>query len=89
MKTPAPRNVSQERNRADGTLTLLRAGSGIAGVGIVCLLLIFTVLGGLDRHGPHTNGGWLALIVALFCLPFGLMLLVLGAAKWARNRTVS
>ena len=28
----------------------------------------------------------LALIVALMCLPFGLLLLTLGVAKWLRNR---
>jgi len=33
-----------------------------------------------------TNSGWFALIVALMCLPFGLMLLTLGVAKWLRNR---
>jgi len=31
----------------------------------------------------------LALIIGAMCLPFGLMLTVLGAAKWLRNRSAS
>ena len=34
----------------------------------------------------HTNAGWLMLIVALMCLPFGLMLFTLGAAKWLGHK---
>jgi hypothetical protein len=74
------------RNQTDGTLTLLRTGGGIFALGVLCFLLVITLLGGIDRHGPHTNSGWLALIVSLMCMPFGLMLLGLGAAKWFRNR---
>jgi hypothetical protein len=80
---------SSTRNSADGTLTLLRTGICIFLVGLLSYALVATVLGGLDRHGPHTNMGWLGLIVALMCMPFGLMLLGLGAAKWARNRRTS
>jgi uncharacterized membrane protein YidH (DUF202 family) len=76
----------QTQNQADGTVTLLRTGLGVFAAGAACLLLAETVLGGIDRHGPHTNSGWLALIVALMCMPFGLMLLGLGGAKWLRNR---
>jgi Na+/proline symporter len=36
--------------------------------------------------GASTNTGWFALIVALMCIPFGLMLLALGMAKWLRKR---
>ena len=49
-------------------------------------LLLLTVLGGYSRLGASTNAGWFALIVALMCIPFGLMLLALGLAKWLRNR---
>ena len=43
-------------------------------------------LGGYSRLGASTNAGWFALIVALMCLPFGGLLLLLGIAKWLRNR---
>jgi len=54
--------------------------------GLLAVLLLVTVLGGYSRIGASTNAGWFALIVALMCLPFGLMLLTLGIAKWASNR---
>jgi len=54
--------------------------------GMAAALLTATVFGGIGRQGPHTNAGWLLLIVAMMCLPFGLMLFALGAAKWLRNR---
>ena len=53
---------------------------------MLCVVLLETVLGGYSRNGASTNTGWFALIVALMCLPFGLMLLTLGLAKWIRNR---
>ena len=53
--------------------------------GLVCALLLVTMLGGYTRLGASTNAGWFALIVALMCLPFGALLLTLGLAKWLRN----
>ncbi|HZZ39076.1 MAG TPA: hypothetical protein VFE06_08090 [Acidobacteriaceae bacterium] len=70
----------------DGTRALLRAGAAILVGGILAALLTATVFGGITRQGPHTNAGWLSLMVAMMCLPFGLMLFALGAAKWLRNR---
>ena len=70
----------------DGTTQLLRAGIWILVVGGLAALLTATVFGGIGRHGPHTNSGWLALLLAMMCLPFGSMLTLLGAAKWLRNR---
>jgi hypothetical protein len=70
----------------DGTRELLQWGSGTLAVGLLCALLAKCFLGGIDAFGAHTNGGWFALIVSLMCMPFGLMLTVLGAAKWLRNR---
>ncbi|HEX4067386.1 MAG TPA: hypothetical protein VHZ09_15310 [Acidobacteriaceae bacterium] len=70
----------------DGTRPLLLAGSWILVAGVCAALLAATVFGGITRDGPHTNAGWLALMVAMMCLPFGLMLFTLGAAKWLRNR---
>ena len=58
----------------------------MVGVGILAAILLVTVLGGYSRLGASTNAGWFALIVALMCIPFGLMLLALGLAKWLRNR---
>ena len=73
----------------DGTRALLRAGSWMLVAGVLAALLSATVFGGISRQGPHTNAGWLSLMVALMCLPFGLMLFSLGAAKWFRNRRLA
>lgn len=70
----------------DGTNQLLRWGSITLVTGIVAALLTKTVLGGISSLGPATNGGWLGLIVAMMCLPFGSMLTLLGTAKWLRKR---
>jgi hypothetical protein len=70
----------------DGTRQLLRGGGWTIAAGLLAALLMATVFGGITRQGPHTSSGWLALIVALMCLPFGSLLFLLGAAKWLRNR---
>jgi hypothetical protein len=89
--------VKQKEGRArpakpmpdDGTRQLLRAGLWILLVGGMAALLTARVFGGIGIHGPHTNSGWLALLLAMMCLPFGTMLTLLGAAKWLRNRRLS
>lgn len=73
----------------DGTSQLLRGGGTILAVGSVAVAMLMTVFGGVGVEGAHNNSGWLALIVGAMCLPFGLMLFVLGAAKWLRNRRIS
>ena len=78
-----------ELNRQDGTLQLLRWGGMMVGAGVLAFALLETLLGGFSATGAHTNSGWFALIVALMCLPFGALLLLLGAAKWLRNRHIS
>jgi hypothetical protein len=60
----------------------------MVGTGLLAAVLLVTVLGGYSRTGASTNTGWFALIVALMCIPFGLMLLALGVAKWLRNRRI-
>ncbi|MGH9560322.1 MAG: hypothetical protein ACRD3S_02610 [Terracidiphilus sp.] len=70
----------------DGTRQLLQWGGSMVGTGLAAMLLLVTVLGGYTRDGATTNSGWFALIVALMCLPFGGMLLLLGMAKWLRSR---
>jgi uncharacterized membrane protein YidH (DUF202 family) len=57
--------------------------------GLLSGLLLLTVLGGFTPTGATTNTGWFALIVALMCIPFGSLLLMLGVAKWLRNRSLS
>jgi len=74
------------RPNDDGTRQLLQWGGSMVGTGLLCVVLLETVLGGYSRNGASTNSGWFALIVALMCLPFGLMLLTLGVAKWLKNR---
>lgn len=73
----------------DGTRQLLQWGSSIVATGVFAVILLESALGGFSRTGASTNGGWLALIVALMCLPFGSMLLGLGIAKWFRNRRLA
>jgi hypothetical protein len=70
----------------DGTRALLKAGFWIVLCSLLSLLLTETVFGGIGIYGARSNAGWLALMFALMGLPFGLMLLVLGGAKWLRNQ---
>jgi len=65
------------------TRKLLTTGSAIFGAGVLAALLMLTVCGGITRQGPHTNSGWLALMVAMGCLPTGALTLALGLAKLA------
>jgi hypothetical protein len=39
------------------------------------------VFGGVTRQGPHTNPGWLALMITMGCLPTGTLTLALGLTK--------
>jgi hypothetical protein len=76
-------------NAEDGTLHLLRSGFLISGVAALCLCLTLWTLGGIGGDGPQTQAGWLTLLIALMCMPFGLLLLLLGGAKWLRNHSLS
>jgi hypothetical protein len=71
----------------DGTRQLLQSGGGTLAAGVIAAALAQFAFGGIGPQGPHTNAGWLALIVALMCLPFGFLLSLLGAAKWMRLRS--
>ncbi len=73
----------------DGTRQLLQWGGSMVSAGLLSGLLLLTVLGGFTPTGATTNTGWFALIVALMCIPFGSLLLMLGVAKWLRNRSLS
>jgi len=79
------KNNPKPAKMAEDTRTLLRTGGSICMVGLLCAVLILTSFGGMSIHGPVTNLGWLALIVFIMCMPFGLMLLALGVAKWIRG----
>jgi hypothetical protein len=64
------------------TRKLLRLGSVLFGTGALAALLLFTAFGGVvRRQGPHTNAGWLALMLAMICLPTGTLSLLLGVSK--------
>ncbi len=69
------------------TRQLLRTGSAIFLTGVIAALLMLTVFGGITRHqGPHTNSGWLALMLAIGCLPTGTLTLALAIAKLIGDR---
>jgi len=63
------------------TRQLLRTGLAIFLTGALAALLALTVFGGITRQGPHTNSGWLALMVAMGCLPTGTLTLALAISK--------
>jgi len=68
------------------TRKLLTTGGAIFGTGALAALLMLTVCGGVTHQGPHNNGGWLALMVAMGCLPTGTLTLALGLAKLVGDR---
>ena len=69
------------------TRKLLRTGLFIFGTGVIAAALIFTSFGGITRHqGPHTNLGWLSLILAMGCLPTGVLTLLLATLKLFGDR---
>jgi hypothetical protein len=63
------------------TRKLLSTGSIIFLTGAVAAALMYGVFGGVSKQGPHTNGGWLCLMIAMGCLPTGVLTLLLAAAK--------
>jgi hypothetical protein len=71
------------------TRQLLRIGLGLAGTGAVAAVLMLTVCGGVTMHGPHTNSGWIALMVVMGCLPTGTLTLLLAIAKLIGDRKKS
>jgi hypothetical protein len=68
------------------TRKVLTTGVGIFFTGVLAAGLTETVFGGIGRQGPHTNLGWLALMLAMGCLPTGLLTLLLGVAKMLGDR---
>jgi hypothetical protein len=71
---------------APDTRKILKFGSILILTGVIAAALMLTVFGGVTRQGPHTNLGWMALIVTMGCLPLGCIALLLGVAKLFGNR---
>jgi hypothetical protein len=63
------------------TRKLLSTGTAIFLTGAVAALLMLYVFGGVTKQGPHTNGGWLCLMITMGCLPTGVLTLLLGLSK--------
>ncbi len=69
------------------TRKLLRSGLLIFFTGVISAASIFLLFGGITRHqGPHTNSGWLALMLAMGCLPTGTLTLTLAILKLFGDR---
>jgi hypothetical protein len=68
------------------TRQLFRTGLAIFLAGVLAAVLALTVGGGIGRQGPHTNSGWMALMVAMGCLPLGTLTLALALAKLFGSR---
>ena len=63
------------------TRKLLKFGSILVLIGVIAAILMFTAFGGVTHQGPHTNMGWISLIIVMGCLPLGCITLLLGLAK--------
>ena len=68
------------------TRKLLITGFSIFFTGAIAAALALSVFGGIGRQGPHTNSGWLALMLAMGCLPTGFLTLLLAFAKLNGDR---
>jgi hypothetical protein len=68
------------------TRKLLRTGLLIFGIGVIAAALMILAFGGVTRQGPHTNLGWLSLMLAMGCLPIGFLTLLLAAVKLIGDR---
>jgi hypothetical protein len=68
------------------TRKLLTTGSVLVLTGALFATLMFTNFGGITHQGPHTNMGWIALIITMGCLPLGFITLLLALAKLFGNR---
>ena len=71
------------------TRKILKVGSILILIGVIAAALMLTVFGGVTRQGPHTNLGWIALIVTMGCLPLGCIAMLLGIAKLFGSRSQS
>jgi hypothetical protein len=74
----------EDDRRGQDASQLMKAACWFLVTGVAALVLVLTVFGGVHEHGPHTNGGWVLLVLGLMCIPLGILLLLLGGAKWLR-----
>jgi len=86
---PRPTSRTGGKPASDGTTELLQWGGSILGAGALSIAALLTVFGGVGVEGAHNNAGWLALIIGAMSVPFGLMLTLLGLAKWLRRRSLN
>ena len=68
------------------TRKFIKLGSILVGIGVLFIILMLTVFGGVTRQGPHTNLGWISLIVVMGCLPLGAITLLFGLLKLFGNQ---
>jgi hypothetical protein len=68
------------------TRQLLRIGVGTFLTGELAAAATLTICGGVSKQGPHTNSGWLMLMLAMGCLPMGALMLLLAVAKLVGDR---
>jgi hypothetical protein len=68
------------------TRKLVRTGFAIFLTGAIASALMLTVFGGVTKQGPHTNMGWLMLMLAMGCLPTGTLTLLLAFTKLIGDR---
>lgn len=68
------------------TRKLLTTGIAIFGSGVIAAALAELAFGGIGRQGPHTNSAWLCLMLAMGCLPTGLLTLLLALTKLSADR---
>ena len=69
------------------TRKLLTTGLAIFFTGAACAALAEFAFGGIGRQGPHTNAGWLCLMLAMGCLPTGTLTLLLAISKLLGDRS--
>ena len=69
------------------TRKILITGILIFGTGVFAAASVPLFFAGYGHQGPHTSAGWLALVVALGCLPTGLLTLLLATAKLFGDRS--
>ncbi|HEX4156246.1 MAG TPA: hypothetical protein VHY48_11590 [Acidobacteriaceae bacterium] len=69
------------------TRKFLTIGSALSFIGALFAALMLTVFGGVTHQGPHTNMGWISLIILMGCLPLGLLSLLFGLAKLIGDRS--
>lgn len=68
------------------TRKLLSTGLAIFLTGVAAALLALLLFGGIGPQGPRSSAGWLSLMLAMGCLPTGLLTLLLAVSKLLGDR---